>query len=178
MLNGQGWPRPAPWYPGPGAFGPIAPHAAHCQLPSTTSLGAPTPSAHSDHGSNLSEKKGTEKLVSLSFLSFLLLVFIRCVCPLSILVFLSVSLPTNYPSTLLFRFLPLLLLSLKRADLSFSPSCIQTGRRPTLRTSLYFHSHFAPSSPSFPSHALFSSSGLLNSLTRDQDDDPKERCSK
>lgn len=50
MLNGQGWPRPAPWYPGAAAFGGIGPP---CVPP------VPPPASQTENGSSLSEKKGT-----------------------------------------------------------------------------------------------------------------------
>ncbi len=51
MLNGQGWPRPAPWYPGAAAFGGIGPP---CVPP------VPPPASHGENGGVLSssEKKG------------------------------------------------------------------------------------------------------------------------
>ena len=77
MLNGQGWPRPAPWYPGAAAFGGIGPP---CVPP------VPPPSSQTENGSTLSEKKGNIQRFS-SFYSlslsctlsaFLLLLLHRC----------------------------------------------------------------------------------------------------
>lgn len=51
MLNGQAWPRPAPWYPSAAAFGGIGPP---CVPPSVI-----PPSSQLENGS-LSEKKGNK----------------------------------------------------------------------------------------------------------------------
>ena len=69
MLNGQGWPRPAPWYPGAAAFGGIGPP---CVPP------VPPPSSQTENGSTLSEKKGNIQRFSHSLASLALLSLTHC----------------------------------------------------------------------------------------------------